>query len=295
MEMEINTYITEKKAYLDKFNEYTRKLKERSYSIHQDKLSELSLLRGIPIDILEKADIFYIEQQSELLLPDYIDSLLDFGLINGLNNSPIFHSRWIIPIKDFDGNVINYVGYSPTANERYLYGTGKYYDRKNDMYGMENYDIALKMGYAIYVEGITDCLAMRSVGFINTFASCGTMRSDIKMRHLNRMPNGVIFIADRDKSGNNAMLHWHTNKCVYVSICIELRFKDIDDYINKDFDEDGINKHVLGFDSAIREQRKLDLIETINTALAWLLNRPEHNRQILRNREMRDYATLMLL
>lgn len=293
--MEINKYIAEKVKYLKRFNDYTQKIKKRSYEIHPDKLSELSLLRGIPLEILEQADIFYVEQQSELLLPEFIDDLLDFGLINGLNNAPIFHSRWVIPIKDFDGNVINYVGYSPTANERYLYGTGKYYDRKNDMYGMENYDAALKAGYAIYVEGITDCLAMRSVGFTNTFAGCGTMRSDIKMRHLNRMPNGVIFISDRDKAGDNAMLHWHTNKCVYISICIELRLKDIDDYINKDYDEDGINKYVLGFDSAIRAQRKLDLVDTINTAVTWLTNRPAHNTQVLRNREMRDYATLMLM
>lgn len=292
--MTLTDYINNKKQYLNNFNSYVQKLTVRSYELYPDKLSELSLIRGFSIELLKELGVFYIGQQAELLLPEYLDCLLDFGLINGLNNAPIFHERWVFPIKDFDNNIINLVGYSPTAPERYLYGTGKYYDRKNDMYGMENYEIALQEGFAIYCEGITDCVAVRSTGFKNAFAACGTIKSDIKLRHLNKMPFGTIFISDRDMAGDIAVQHWYTNTCVYLSISIENNMKDIDDYINKNYNSDG-SKYILEPDSEIRMQRQTDFIETINIAVDWLKQRPTHATNILKPKELKDFATLMLI
>ena len=47
------------------------------------------------------------------------------------------------------------------------------------MYGLENLHLAYELGYAVYVEGITDAIRLRSLGILNTFANCGTHASPL--------------------------------------------------------------------------------------------------------------------
>lgn len=272
----ITDFLNEKQQYLKEYAEYVRIIRDMSWQQYPGKLLELVERRGIPLETLQEHEIFYIHTYQELMVPQFIDKLESFGLINELNHMPIFHERWVIPIKDFDGNIINLVGYSPDVDNRYLYGNAKYYDRKNDMFGMENYKETYEIGWALYVEGITDCLALRSLGFKNVFASCGTMTSDIKMRHLNMLKHGVIFITDRDKAGQNTLKHWRINCAVYLAISIETRFKDIDDYINKDYDPETGMKIILGPLSAIRVERAESVRLTVEAAANWLKLQGEH-------------------
>lgn len=290
--MKLADILKAKKEYLTDFAKYVEIIRARSWEVHKDKLLEFVTMRGIPLDILLEHEIFYIHDYSELMPVEYIDKLKDFGLINELNNMPIFHERWIIPIKDFDGNIINLVGYTPYSENRYLYGNARYYDRKNDMFGMENYKDACEKGWAIYVEGITDCLAVRAAGFSNCFASCGTMQSDIKMRHLNQLENGVIFISDRDKAGDTTLKHWRTNTCVYLSISIEYKLKDIDDYLNKNINTETKEKDILGPNSCIRAERLDNFKYTIDAAVAWLKSQMPHSKVIEPNIK---YASLTLV
>lgn len=275
--MSIVDIIASKREYLSEYAKYFKMLKENCLRSHPEKLQELSEIRGIPLATLEEHEIFFIEKYAELMIPEYIDKLEKFGLINELNHMPIFHERWIIPIKDFEGNIINLVGYSPVSPNRYLYGNAKYYDRKNDMFGMENYKKAYELGWAVYVEGITDCIALRSLGFPNVFASCGTMKSDIKMRHLNQLKYGVIFIQDRDKAGDNTLKHWRVNCCAYMAISIENQLKDIDDYINKYYDQETGEKKVLQPDSELRQERANNFLETLESCINWLKNQAAHS------------------
>lgn len=272
--------LSEKKQYLTEYAEYVKIIQELSWVQHPDKMAELVERRGLPLEILKEHGVFYIQTYQELMVPQFIDRLEKFGLINDLNHQPIFHERWIIPIKDFDGNIINLVGYSPDVENRYLYGTAKYYDRKNDMFGMENFKYAYGQGWAVYVEGITDCIALRSLGFKNVFASCGTMTSEIKMRHLNQFEHGVIFITDRDKSGQNTLKHWRINCCVYLAISIETRFKDIDDYINKAYNPETGEKYILGPMSDLRLERAENVQLTIEAAVAWLRMQGPHTKSL---------------
>lgn len=276
----IKEYLAEKQQYLTEYAEYVKIVRELSWTQHQDKLLELVERRGIPLETIKEHEIFYIQTYQELMVPQFIDKLESFGLINELNHMPIFHERWIIPIKDFSGNIINLVGYSPDVDNRYLYGNAKYYDRKNDMFGMENYSEAYDLGWALYVEGITDCIALRSLGYKNVFASCGTMVSDIKMRHLNRLRYGVIFITDRDKAGQNTLKHWRINCCVYLAISIETRFKDIDDYINKYYNHETGEKNILSADSEVRRERAENTEYTIQAAVDWLISQGTHSMSI---------------
>lgn len=276
----IKEYLVEKQQYLTEYAEYVKIVRELSWTQHHDKLLELVERRGIPLETIKEHEIFYIQTYQELMVPQFIDKLESFGLINELNHMPIFHERWIIPIKDFSGNIINLVGYSPDVDNRYLYGNAKYYDRKNDMFGMENYSEAYDLGWALYVEGITDCIALRSLGYKNVFASCGTMVSNIKMRHLNRLRYGVIFITDRDKAGQNTLKHWRVNCCVYLAISIETRFKDIDDYINKYYNPETGEKIILSADSEIRKERAENIDYTVQAAADWLISQGTHSMSI---------------
>lgn len=56
-------------------------------------------MRKFSIDTVRNCGIFYIGEMAEMLLPDYIDKISEFGVISPTNNMPIFKGRWVIPIK----------------------------------------------------------------------------------------------------------------------------------------------------------------------------------------------------
>jgi 5S rRNA maturation endonuclease (ribonuclease M5) len=210
--------------YNRSLTEYTKTLKIRA----GDKmLEQFSLMRKMPLDIVNKSDIFYIGDATEMLLPQYIDKVEDFGVISPTNKKPIFHNRYVIPIKDIHGNVQNLVGYSKEADERYVYGTAKYYRRRDTWYGLENLETAYELGYAIITEGITDTIRVRSLGYPNTFARCGTHDSEFMMRQLNRCRYGVIKIPDRDSAGKRAAKKWTSYRGITLNTFI--KYKDIDE------------------------------------------------------------------
>ena len=171
-------------------------------------LVDFANMRSFSIDTVKEAGIFYIGDATEMLLPSYIDKVEKFGVISPTNKKPIFHDRFVIPILDTDGKVLNLVGYSKNANERYVYGTAQYYRRRETMYGLENLEMAYDLGYAILTEGITDAIRMRDLGYKNTFANCGTHNSEFIIKQLNRCRHGVIKIPDRDEAGNRANKKW---------------------------------------------------------------------------------------
>lgn len=226
--------IDEMNEYLKRLTDYTMVLKDRA---KKDKLVEFSELRCIGVDTLEKNDVFYIGEMAEMLVPKYMKELDSFGVISATNRKPIFHNRWVIPIKNEYGQVINLVGYSNTAKERYVYGTALYYDRQSTLYGLENLDKAYELGYAIITEGITDTLSVRDLGYDNTFAWCGTMRSPYKVKILNRCRNGTINIHDRDKPGDKTKAYWNTLR--HFTFVTPVEYKDANETLSSN---DGANK-----------------------------------------------------
>lgn len=224
MKDDINKAYIEMQEYTKQLTEYTYMLKDRAGDKNLDKLSEI---RVLPIDIIKKSDIFYIGDAAEMLIPSYISKIEGFGVISPTNKKPIFHDRYVIPIKDINGNIINLVGYSKDANERYVYGTSKYYRRRDTLYGLENLELAYDMGYAIITEGITDTIRLRSLGYINTFAMCGTHKSQFIFKQLNRCKHGIIRIPDRDKAGQSALKKWDCNR--HITLNTFINYKDIDE------------------------------------------------------------------
>ncbi len=233
-----------KREYENALTEYTSMLRDRS---NPDKLIEFSELREIPVEALEKAGIFYIQNMAEIMIPKYISMVNDFGLISPTNKKPIFSGRWIIPVKTTNNKVQNLVGYSNTADERYIYGKARYYLRRDTLFGLENLNVAYKLGYAILTEGITDTIRLRSLGIQNSFAMCGTHKSNKIMTQLNRCRYGIVVIPDRDDAGESARKNWVTSR--YIVLNIYLGYKDVDEMLR---DKENENPFRIYMEECIR-------------------------------------------
>ena len=171
---------------------------------------------------------------AEMLLPEYIDKISEFGVISPTNNMPIFKGRWVIPIKAQNGKIQNLVGYSPSADERYIYGTAKYYRRRDTLWGLENLHKAYELGYAIVTEGITDAIRLRDLGYSNAFAMCGTHQSKHIINQLNRCRHGIIRIPDRDDAGIRALKGWQFNRS--ATLYINFKYKDLDEMCRESYE-----------------------------------------------------------
>lgn len=218
--------LEEKREYEQRLTEYTLALHKRS---NKEKIAELAQIRNMPVEVLEEQGVFYIGAMTEMMLPKYIDSLQEFGVISPTNNKPIFNNRWVFPIKTPDGLVQNLVGYSPYSDERYIYGTARYYRRRNTLYGLENLKLAYELGFAVLTEGITDAVRLRSLGIKNSFGNCGTFTSEIALKQLNRCEYGVIKIPDRDKAGIEAEKKWKVLKG--ITLIVPMQYKDCDEML----------------------------------------------------------------
>ena len=216
--------LIEKNKYEDILTDYVNELNARS---KQSMKQEFADLRKFSLETVEQAGIFYIGDAAEMMIPSYLDVIGSLGVISPTNKKPIFHDRYIIPIKTPEGKVQNLVGYNKYADERYIYGTAKYYRRRDTFYGLENLGIAYQQGYAIVTEGITDAIMMRNLGYPMTFGWCGTHKSSFMVQQLNRCRHGVLKIPDRDAPGARAAKSWDFNRSVTLNV--NIRYKDVDE------------------------------------------------------------------
>lgn len=216
--------VIEKNEYQKILTEYTEELRKRALP---NKLVEFAEMRNFPIETVKDCGIFFIGEMAEMLLPNYMDKVEQLGVISPTNNKPIFRERWVIPIKTEKGLVQNLVGYKRDADERYIYGKAKYYRRTDTLWGLENLWVAYDMGYAFLTEGITDAIRLRSLGYLNSFATCGTQQSDFILKQLNRCRYGVIEIPDRDIAGIRAAKGWKLNRTLTLKVA--LKYKDFDE------------------------------------------------------------------
>lgn len=253
--MSVESELKEYEQYTNDLTAYVENLRARSGDRMLDYFSEL---RQFPREVIEEQKIFYIGDAAEMLLPQYIDKIEQFGVISPTNKRPIFHNRFIMPIMDTSGRVLNLVGYSKEADERYVYGTAKYYRRRETMYGLENLELAYKLGFGILTEGITDTIRIRSLGFKNCFANCGTHGSDFIMKQLNRCENGVIRIPDRDEAGQRALKKWKCNRSLTLNTFVA--YKDIDEMCSASVENTEWVK------------------ECLNECIAWIKQKKHHGR-----------------
>ena len=214
--------------FCKKYNDYVNEIYSRS---NKKKLEEFAETRGFKLSTILDLGIFYIGDPVEMLIPKYLDLVEAFGVISPTNKKPIYHNRFVIPIRNVKGDIINLVGYSKEAHERYVYGTSIYYRRREDLWGLEKMHKAYELGYAILTEGITDAIALRDIGYEVVFANCGTHSAPTAMKQFNRCRYGIIKIPDRDQAGQRANNRWQCHR--YITLNTFVEYKDIDEMIHK--------------------------------------------------------------
>lgn len=229
------------------FTEYVDTIYKRA---DQDKLQELANLRQFSLETLQAQKVFYVPPSgASLMMPKYQEHLKSFGVLSD-RNLPVFYNRWVFPINNAMGQVVGLVGYSPTEKTRYLYARTPYYDRRNTLYGLEKLHLVDEMGYAIITEGITDTIRLRDMGYLNTYAMCGTGNSTFIYGQINRRADkGVIKVPDRDEPGQKACKNWKFNDS--TTIWVDPQFKDIDEMCKKH--PDGIRAVKKTLDRVINE------------------------------------------
>lgn len=227
------------RSYRQELTEYVRELQKRS---DKNKLKGLEEIRGFDANLLEQLGIFYIRDQVDMLVPRFIDRVKDFGVISSANKKPIYESRYVIPFYDIEGLVCGLAGYSLTSKERYLYATPKYFERRDAIYGIEDYKKCIEDEYVFVVEGLTDRIALMNIGIENVMATAGAHKSAHMMSMLSMIKN-VIFIPDRDKVGDLTKEYWRTNR--FIRVYIPIIYKDIDEYIKKYNDKMYIRQMLL--------------------------------------------------
>ncbi len=229
----------------ERFTEYVNYLFERS---DKSKLAELASLRHFSTKTLAEQKVFYVPKSAaSLMVPKFQSELRSFGVLSD-RNKPVFYDRWIFPIFNSKGHVVNLVGYSPTSKDRYLYGRTPYYDRRNTLYGLERLHLVQELGFAIITEGITDTVRIRDMGFPNAYAMCGTGNSTFNYGQINRRATkGVIKIPDRDGPGQKANKNWKFDNA--VTLWADPQFKDIDEMCKKH--PDGIKAVIKALNNII--------------------------------------------
>jgi DNA primase len=229
----LNQYRTDSEL----FTKYAAKLFDRA---DVSKIDWITERRGFQAQTWLDAGIFYVDDAVKFALPEFIEQSADilnrFGIIDAKTKQIMFRDRFIIPIRDTRGAVINFVGYTPNSDMRYLYGHGKYYTRTT-AFGLENLNHIAELGVAIVTEGITDALRIRELGFKNVLAMCGTRRSLGTELLLNKLcKKGVIIIPDTDTAGIKAEADWLFKRKVVLVLPYDgvkqgrMRYKDADEY-----------------------------------------------------------------
>ena len=224
--MTVEDIVVDRYNFRKKFTEYVNTLYKLS---NKEMQEEFARIRQIPINSIKKNDIFWVGNSAELMIPEYIGLLEKFGLVSEANNKPIFNNRWVIPIKDKDNLVQALVGYSNVSDNKYVYSTTDYYLRGDSLYGEEQLEQTMKDGYAVLVEGITDAIHVRSLGFNNIYANCGSRKGTVNFLRLNRLKHGLIRICDRDRAGNGTKKRWITDR--YIDLVTPPQFKDSDEVL----------------------------------------------------------------
>lgn len=158
----------------------------------------LSEERHIPLDILKEHDVFFIDEDE--LKRDIPEKFQDETLGLCKWKYIIYAGRIIYPVKSPKGLVMGLCGWTKDDGEvKYLDSKNFGYKAKyNSMYGMERlYDYYKSAKPIILVEGIVDCLFLRSLG-LQSFALLGSLLTPYVTTILSRFGDRLVVIPDND-------------------------------------------------------------------------------------------------
>lgn len=187
--MNVNEVLT----YYSKVWKYIQQHNDLDYSV-----SECSNLRGytgnkkMQVE-LAKQGIAYIN--SRTFDREYFSNLpKELGLVSK-NDNFLLSDRFVLPIKDIQGNVLSLVGWYPD-DRKYITANSILFSKKTLFYGLENLQVRQNM---CITEGIFDRLALEANG-IPAMATMGADVSDLKTP-LYYLVNRLVGFPDMDEAG----------------------------------------------------------------------------------------------
>ena len=224
-------------------------------------VDELMQMRGYISDsmknLISEMQLGYCDfEPSELYELNNKDNLgKELGLITSKDNF-LLANRFIIPVEDVAGNLVSLIGYYGDK-KKYITIPAPFFSKEAMFFNFRQaYDLAWSKfdGMVIVVEGIFDCLSLRSIG-LPCIATMGATVSGVKCELL-KLFKKVVAIPDADsvgRKGLDARTGWQLPSTA-TRICLKLspieihgqkvKLKDIDDLV-KIFDEEDIRNIIL--------------------------------------------------
>lgn len=209
----------------------------RSDEHQNEALTELARRRGLDIETIYKAGIFFAQDYDEF----YYMAEEIFGITvaeMGINEDKLYlyDNGFIIPICDTLGRIVYYINYSYArdSNEKYIMAHSNFVktDREIRFYGLNNFEKAMEHGTIAVVEGTFDSLRLSEHG-IPSVAIIGTKINKYQRMFLSRF-NKVVFIPDNDISGESAFNRYQKELKNVVRYDIPPYYEDVDDFGKND-------------------------------------------------------------
>ena len=140
-----------------------------------------------------------------------LDELKSAGLVT-TRGSDYFPQRLMFPLADARGRVLGFQARKlrdddPLKGKYVNSPEGDLFHKGSILYGLHLAKAAIgKQDYAAVVEGNTDVIALRQVGFEPVVASMGTALTERQLRELGRVTKKVFLCFDADAAGQEATL-----------------------------------------------------------------------------------------
>lgn len=229
---------------------------ERVYGVLRGKFNttypeELAMLRGYvqehQINLIREMKLGYCDVEDLTELGDMRDELglvkKDWFLLNG---------RHIVPVYDYKGKLISLIGYF-NDEKKYITLPTPFFSKSNLFFNFKQaYELSWEKfnGVVFLVEGIFDCLSLRSIGLpaIATMGASVKETKEIILRCFKR----VVAIPDDDKTGRKAIGQYgwcvptNTIMVKFMGGVVEIagekrKCKDIDNFVSWYDKQDVIN------------------------------------------------------
>ncbi len=140
-----------------------------------------------------------------------LDELKSAGLVT-TRGSDYFPQRLMFPLADARGRVLGFQARKlreddPLRGKYVNSPEGDLFHKSSVLYGLHLAKAAIGKGdFAAVVEGNTDVIALRQVGFEPVVASMGTALTERQLRELGRMTKKLYLCFDADAAGQDATL-----------------------------------------------------------------------------------------
>lgn len=183
------------KDYQQNLRRIYKYLKDNS----SDDLTELANLRGYfdteTIDFLKEYGVFKVEEGTDFKPLERFNE--DYGLFTKTNRF-LLEGRYIIPIKDIEGNLLTLVGWYPD-DRKYITLPSKIFN-KSILFGMEQFPFSDGL---VLVEGLFDSLRLRAYG-VTACAIMGAKPVATQL-YLASISPSVLLCPDNDNIGRGSL------------------------------------------------------------------------------------------